>query len=175
MSLNSSLYPVTIQWSDDDGGFIAIVPDLPGCSAFGLTRDVAVAEANFAIEAWIEAAVAAGNEIPVPSRLPEPATYSGRVLVRMPSALHQNLSREAQRQRVSLNQFIVYVLADGFAHIRHENQGVKFTKNVISTTNFIGLREFERVAVAASNKGEMVGAAVITSPANLVLGVTGHA
>lgn len=60
-------YSVTAFYSDEDGGFIALAPDLPGCSAFGDTRQEALAELAPAIEAWIEAARGAGNLIPDPA------------------------------------------------------------------------------------------------------------
>jgi len=67
-------YAVEVFWSNADQGFIAIAPDLPGCSAFGETRQEAVAELQDAISAWIEAARSAGNPIPVPSRrVPQPS------------------------------------------------------------------------------------------------------
>ena len=60
-------YPAEVFWSDEDEGWIAVTPDLPGCSAFGASRPEALAELEPAIEAWIEAARAAGNAIPEPS------------------------------------------------------------------------------------------------------------
>ncbi len=53
-----------IFWSEEDGGFIATAPDLPGCSAFGETPQEALAELQDAIAAWTEAAHAAGNPVP---------------------------------------------------------------------------------------------------------------
>src|SRR5262249_15757669 len=96
-------YPVNVFWSDEDEGFIATAPDLPGCSAFGTTKSKAVAEAEHAIEAWIEAARAAGNPIPEPSRPVVDAQPSGRLLVRMPRELHATLVQSAKREAVSLN------------------------------------------------------------------------
>ena len=61
-------YPAEVFWSEEDGGWIAIAPDLPGCSAFGECRPDALKELEPAIEAWIEAAKAAGNSIPYPRR-----------------------------------------------------------------------------------------------------------
>ena len=61
-------YPSNVFWSDDDDGFIATAPDLPGCSAFGPTQVQALAELRHAIDAWIEAAMATGNPVPQPSR-----------------------------------------------------------------------------------------------------------
>ena len=60
----TSRYPAQVFWSDEDEGYIALAPDLPGCSAFGLTQEEAVAELRHAIKAWIEAADAAGNGPP---------------------------------------------------------------------------------------------------------------
>jgi len=60
-------YPAEAFWSEEDGGWIAVAPDLPGCSAFGESRPEALKELEPAIEAWIEAAKAAGNAIPQPS------------------------------------------------------------------------------------------------------------
>ncbi|MDZ4791671.1 MAG: type II toxin-antitoxin system HicB family antitoxin [Hyphomicrobiales bacterium] len=65
-------YPVQVFWSDEDEGFIAIVPDLPGCSAFGETQHDALTEAQDAIAAWVEAMTAAGNPVPAPSSIPQP-------------------------------------------------------------------------------------------------------
>jgi predicted RNase H-like HicB family nuclease len=61
---NANRYPAQVSWSDEDSGFIAIAPDLPGCSAFGETQQEALAELQDAIAAWIEAAQSAGNPIP---------------------------------------------------------------------------------------------------------------
>jgi antitoxin HicB len=105
-------YPKHVFWSDEDEGFIAIAPDLPGSSAFGETEAEALAELDQAIDAWIEAACAAGNSIPNPSRPASPDLPSGKVLVRMPKGLHQRAARCAEREDVSLNQFIVACLAE---------------------------------------------------------------
>jgi predicted RNase H-like HicB family nuclease len=60
-------YLVEVFWSEEDGGYIAVVPDLPGCSAFGATPEGAVHEIGEAIEAWIEACRAAGDPVPEPT------------------------------------------------------------------------------------------------------------
>jgi predicted RNase H-like HicB family nuclease len=111
--MSSERYPVNIFWSEDDAGFIALAPDLPGCSAFGETRDEALNEVRDAIEAWIGAARAAGNPIPAPSAPQPDYTHSGRVLVRMPKALHAQLVERAKVEAVSLNSWMVFVLTKG--------------------------------------------------------------
>jgi predicted RNase H-like HicB family nuclease len=104
-------YPAHVYWSDDDGGFIAIAPDLPGCSAFGKTQERALTELQDAVAGWIEAAKAVGNPIPHPSQLPAPSAYSGKLLVRMARELHGQLAQAAKDEGVSLNQYINQVLS----------------------------------------------------------------
>jgi len=108
-------YPATVFWSDEDGGFIAIAPDLPGSSAFGETEGDAIRELRIAIELGIESHKAVGNPIPQPTDMSKPPDYSGRLLLRMPRSLHQLLADEAKREDVSLNQYILYRLSRGTA------------------------------------------------------------
>jgi predicted RNase H-like HicB family nuclease len=90
------------------GGWAATVAELPGCVAWGATQVEAVTAIDEAISAWIAEATANGREIPKPRAA---ASHSGRLLVRMPQSLHADLSRAAEREEVSLNQFITSVLA----------------------------------------------------------------
>ena len=63
-------YHINIFYSDEDGGYIADVPDLDSCSAFGKTPDEALAELERAKSAWIAAAREAGRPIPEPRYRP---------------------------------------------------------------------------------------------------------
>jgi len=113
---DATRYPAQVFWSDEDNGFIAVAPDLPGCSAFGDTQQEALSQLPDAIEAWIEAAQAAGNPIPEPSSPALEADYSGKVLLRMPRGLHARLAYVAKTEGVSLNHYIVYLLAAASTH-----------------------------------------------------------
>ena len=101
-------YPVEVFWSDEDEGYIAVTLDLPGCSAWGETESGALEEIHHAVEAWLEAAKKAGNPIPVPT---VPGSASGKFLMRLPKRLHADLTRAAKREGVSLNQYVLYLLA----------------------------------------------------------------
>ena len=57
-------YPVAIEPGTDMEAFGVVVPDLPGCFSAGDTMDDALANAEQAIAAWIEAALDKGREIP---------------------------------------------------------------------------------------------------------------
>lgn len=103
-------YQVDCFWSEEDEGFIAIVPDLHGCSAFGDTRIEAMEEVSEAIDCWLEAAESAGNPIPPVSARNDFDQFSGKVLLRMPRELHADMHFCAKKQNTSLNQFIVFML-----------------------------------------------------------------
>jgi predicted RNase H-like HicB family nuclease len=57
-------YAIIVFWSEEDGGWVADVPDLKSCSAFGDTPEEAVAEVRVAMQAWLAAAREAGHPIP---------------------------------------------------------------------------------------------------------------
>jgi predicted RNase H-like HicB family nuclease len=59
-------YHINIFYSDEDGGYIADIPDLNACSAFGSTPAEALAEVSRAKEAWLAAAREAGKPVPSP-------------------------------------------------------------------------------------------------------------
>ena len=63
-------YHINIFYSDEDGGYIADIPDLEACSAFGATPREALAEVVQAKLAWVEAAAAAGKVVPKPRYRP---------------------------------------------------------------------------------------------------------
>jgi predicted HicB family RNase H-like nuclease len=97
------------------------VEELPGCSAHGESAEDAAAAVQKAIAKWIADAQAEGREVPKPRSA---ASYSGRLLVRMPQSLHAELARAAERDEVSLNQFITGSLASAVRWRGASNDGV---------------------------------------------------
>ena len=63
-------YHINIFYSEEDGGYVADIPDLEACSAFGVTPEDALKEVQIAKEAWIEAARSEGKPIPSPKYRP---------------------------------------------------------------------------------------------------------
>lgn len=63
-------YHINIFYSEDDGGYIADIPDLPSCSAFGETPSEALEQIQLARKAWLQAAKAEGKPIPKPRYRP---------------------------------------------------------------------------------------------------------
>ena len=58
-------YHINIFYSEDDDGYIADIPDLKHCSAFGETPEKALAEVLVAKKLWLEAASETNREIPI--------------------------------------------------------------------------------------------------------------
>jgi predicted RNase H-like HicB family nuclease len=63
-------YHIDVFYSEDDEGYIADIPDLPQCSAFGTTPEEALREVLQAKQAWLEAARASGKPVPEPRYRP---------------------------------------------------------------------------------------------------------
>src|SRR6187551_3412719 len=99
-------YPVTLV--HEQGEWLATIDALPGCTARGATPDDAMERASEAMAAWLLAARREGKDVPEPKT---GQSHSGRLLLRMPQTLHAELARLAERESVSLNQFITDVLA----------------------------------------------------------------
>ncbi len=59
-------YSIEIFYSQEDEGYIALAPELPGCSAFGGTEEESLKELKLAIDLWLEVAEKEGREIPRP-------------------------------------------------------------------------------------------------------------
>jgi predicted RNase H-like HicB family nuclease len=65
----SMRYPIAIEPGDDKTAFGVVVPDLPGCFSAGDTLDEAIAGAEEAAAAWIDATLDGGGAVPAPSDL----------------------------------------------------------------------------------------------------------
>ncbi len=101
-------HAVVVAWSDEDQGYIATAPELPGCSAFGETEEEAIKEVKVAASLWISAAKKTGRPIPEPI---VEKKFKGRYPLRIPEDLRRRLELEAKRKGVSLNQLILRRIA----------------------------------------------------------------
>ena len=63
-------YHINIFYSAEDGGYIADIPDVEACSAFGKTPAEALAEVEIAKAAWLAVARTEGKRIPNPTYRP---------------------------------------------------------------------------------------------------------
>src|SRR5258708_8433361 len=101
-------YPMEVV--EDEGAWVASVPDLPGCNSFGTTVADAVSNVQQAKELWMQSQFQNGGEIPEPT---DDDGFSGRFVLRIPRILHRSLAYEASRQGVSLNHYASHLLSQG--------------------------------------------------------------
>jgi antitoxin HicB len=93
---------------DENPGWVARVVELPGCITQGDTFEELGEMIEDAMRGWIGVALEDG--IPIPEPKPDD-DYSGKFVVRVPRSLHRQLAEAAEREGVSLNQFINVALA----------------------------------------------------------------
>ena len=67
-------YHINVFYSEEDGSYIADIPDLKSCSAFGDTHEKALREVLIAKQAWLAAAKKHRKPIPPPRY--RPAIYA---------------------------------------------------------------------------------------------------
>lgn len=95
----------------DGGGFLAIVPSLPGCMSDGETREEALENVQDAIKCWIETAKELGRNIPEADEYKTKEDFSGKLTLRIPKMLRKILSEQADKEGCSINQLITtYIL-----------------------------------------------------------------
>lgn len=94
---------------EESGTYTAMILEFPGCIAQGDTPQEAYEHLEDAAKDWIETAIDLKQEIPSPA---QSVSFGGKVLLRLPKSLHRQLTLIAERDVVSLNQFIVSALAE---------------------------------------------------------------
>ncbi len=118
------LYP------DEDGGFVATIPELPGCVTLAETKEAALTLIENAKEVWISTALEQSIPIPTPGR-----SYSGKLNVRLPKSLHRTLAIRADEEGVSLNHLIVYKLTQTMEGMEPGSPAKKPQSQSVSTRN----------------------------------------
>jgi predicted HicB family RNase H-like nuclease len=102
-------YTMTIQFDDEQGGYyVAGYLELPDLTMTGSTPEEAIKELLLEAPEWFELNIKKGYKIPLPSK---PSKYSGRINFRMPKQLHAKVAALAQREGVSLNQYLLSAVA----------------------------------------------------------------
>ena len=102
-------YTMTIQYEDEQGGYyVAGYLELPDLTMTGSTPEEAIKELLLEAPEWFELNIKSGYQIPLPS---QPSKYSGRINFRMPKQLHAKVAAIAQKEGVSLNQYLLSAVA----------------------------------------------------------------
>jgi predicted RNase H-like HicB family nuclease len=93
-------------------------PELPGCTAHGASPQAAIDLGNEAKTLWIETALEEHQAIPRPLGEPE---YSGKLVLRLPKTLQEAAARTAEREGVSLNAYLIQLVAEGVQRSAFKN------------------------------------------------------
>jgi antitoxin HicB len=102
-------YSVQLFWSEEDGEYVALVPEFPHLTALAKTPRQAAREAEVVVGLVLDHMEEIGQTPPEPQIL---SSYSGEMRVRMPRTLHQKLAGRARMENVSLNTLMVSLLAE---------------------------------------------------------------
>ncbi len=106
MNINHYTYRVT--WSTEDQEHVGLCAEFPSLSWLASTPEKALAGIRRVVATVVDEMKASGE--PVPQALSE-KEYSGRFMVRIPSAVHRTLASEAAEQGVSINRLVSAKLA----------------------------------------------------------------
>lgn len=134
---------VTRDETEDGSPWRAAIEELPGCEVRGATPADAAARIPAALAEWVATAQADGRDIPEPR---EARNYSGRLLLRMSRSLHCELAQAAERDQVSLNAYINYLLA-GAQQQQRQQQPAPVERTAPDT---VRLHRFLTIALAAN-------------------------
>lgn len=93
---------------DGSGGYASQILEFPGCFSDGSTPEEAYANLQEAAENWVGSALHQGMSIPEPFAA---QGYSGTISLRLPKSMHRLAALYAQRDGVSLNQFLLSSIA----------------------------------------------------------------
>jgi len=110
-------YPFELRpLTNDEGGWLAVYPDLPGCMSDGETPEEAMNNGKDALAAWLKAAEDTGREVLQPGDL-----SSGKFITRVPRSLRARLTARAKQEGVSMNALVSTFLAESLGR----REGVK--------------------------------------------------
>lgn len=113
---------------DEDGRYTAELLEFPSCVSFGDNAHDALANLEEVAREWVIAAISQGQSIPEPMCATE---YSGRTVLRMSKGLHQRAALCAEREGVSLNQFVVTCLAEAVGERTRHIQATSSSPSII--------------------------------------------
>jgi len=105
-------YKIAVYPEPDGSGYTAVIPELPGCMTCADTLDELWVMLDEAQRGWLEISLEDGDYIPEPAPV-EVEEYSGKFVARLPTSLHCQLAKRAEQEKISLNQLVVMLLAEG--------------------------------------------------------------
>ncbi|MBI3682792.1 MAG: type II toxin-antitoxin system HicB family antitoxin [Acidobacteria bacterium] len=92
--------------AEEGGGYLVEYPDIPGCMSDGETINEAIVNGREALRDCLEVFRESGR------RLPKPSIEAAQWRQRLPRTLYAKLTRQAQREGVSINSFVTAIIAE---------------------------------------------------------------
>ena len=134
---------------DEEGGYVASILEFPGCVADGESAEEALHNLDETAEAWLEVAIANGQEIREPIDL---GGASGKIALRIPRSLHKQVAEMAQMEGTSVNQLLVAAIAHyvgGKELFRSLSQGIAsaFHNTIAPERQRLRLYQFENIKI----------------------------
>ena len=116
-------YRMEVFFDPESAVWVVRYPELPGCTAHGDSPEDAIALGKEAKTLWLETALEERQAVPRPMGEPE---YSGKLVLRLPKTLHEAAAHTAEREGVSLNAYLLQLVAEGV-----QRTGVKNLLNFV--------------------------------------------
>lgn len=116
-----------IIYPNDDGSYSAEILEFFGCFSEGDTAEEAVTNVENAARSWVGTCLEEGIEIPEPFNNQE---FNGKIALRLPRSLHRQAVLFAEREGISLNQFLVSSISE---RVGREALGRKLIKELTDT------------------------------------------
>jgi predicted RNase H-like HicB family nuclease len=109
-------YTVQISWSTEDGAYIAMPAELPGCMADGQTQEEALANLKVIIEEWIAVAKEQNRKIPEPMSVQDLARFQEHAMAEQQERVHQYIRQEVEKAVTEVVQkFVQQQAVSGWA------------------------------------------------------------
>ena len=107
-------YTMTIEYCEEQGGYyVASYIELPDLTMTGATPEEAVKELLVEKPEWFETCLKLGIEIPMPVQNKK---YRGKIALRVSPSMHAAVTRIAELEGISLNQYMVTTIARAIGH-----------------------------------------------------------
>jgi predicted RNase H-like HicB family nuclease len=151
--------------ANEDQSYSAEILEFPGCYAQGETANEAIENLENSAKSWIEACLEMKQDIPEPFMN---QGFGGKIALRLPRSLHRKATQLAQRDDVSLNQFLVSAISerigseDTYFYIRKQIDNImeqnrveylhftrimlEIQKSVVSTKSYVNVNVFDQVS-----------------------------
>lgn len=136
---------------DPSGGYTASILEFPGCFAEGSTADEALQNLESTALSWIAVSLANGRAVRDPVCFDG---FSGKIALRIPRGLHQQVAELAELEECSVNQLLTTAIAQYVSKI----DAVKGFERTVRQTLGIGLQAAESdhpQAVNAATVGQI--------------------